>query len=84
MNAIKQMRVHVKPAMAVMLSLIIMTACDRTPPADTAEEAGTSPTAVADAEAETPEISMISYKAISQRIKPQRRDRISCPLLAKF
>ena len=88
MNAIKQMRVHVKPAMAVMLSLIIMTACDRTPPADTAEEAGTSPTAVADAEAETPEISMTTGQGntmtLTLKTLPDSRGYIYCELVVNY
>jgi hypothetical protein len=82
------MRVHIQGAVAVVLGLIVMTACGQTPPAEIAEEVETSPAAQAGAEAETPEASMTNGQGkimtLTLQALPDSRGFIYCELMFTY
>ena len=78
-------RTSLASTMAVILGVIVMTGCSQTPPEESVEKTQAGPTAVADAEHETGEVSMTTGQGktmtLTMMTLPDSRDYRYCELL---
>ena len=86
MNTIKRtVRIQIRRTLAVILGLLVMTACGNSPPEESVEKTEAGPTAVADAEHETGEVSMTTGQGktmtLTMQTLPESRGYRYCELL---